>query len=269
MVAGLRAAMMGRGAPGARSPLGHELAYVIEHAAAYLERGAKIEPAPIHVLRAARAFWLTGDVGQACRCYRAATEQLVELAETVGQRSGTLPEYFRLALGAAWMAAAHSTNEKEKANDQLTLRMTARRAQEHGDRMLITAAQPLDKMAIELLRLRGLWLAGDPDADLLLSTIDRRLATMDANSKGLWMGERDQLTLAAIKALLRERPERVGAALLQLDDYLGGLSTRPPSINDLVDEELMALQAAALKRGVRLVPLVRAPRAGARRAEVA
>ena len=60
----------------------------------------------------------------------------------------------------------------------------------------------------------------------------------------------------------------MSAPLTQLDEYLTQQMMRPPTVMDMVDEELLALEAAAVKAGAQRTSLRCAPRAGSRRTEV-
>lgn len=252
----------------ATSTLGRELLYTLRQAQNHLVRLPRAEPDALLLLRAGRACWLIDDADMMCVFYREAAAQLQAEVEAHGRRTGTAPEFWRLALGALWMTATYSDLPKEKNTDQGALRMLTYQILDVGQRLALDAAQPLDRQAIELVRLRAAWYAGDAEVQRLLTAAEQRAAAMDVNNRGLWTGERDQLTLAAIKSVTRERPERMAAALAQLDEHLWANATRPPTIMDLVDEELLALEAAAVKAGVRAGGLRTAPKRGARRADV-
>ena len=259
---------IGGGERSAKSPLGREIAYTLKHGWDYLLRLPKVEPDPILLLRAARACWLAGDIDAMCVYYRESAAQLQSVVELTGRRTGTAPDYWRLALGALWMVATNSPEGKERTADQGALRSLGRQVVDMGARMASEAGQPLDRMALEMIRLRGAWYSNDLELQRVLSTTDQRASAMDVNNRGLWQGERDQLVLGALKTLLRERPERMNAPLAQLDDYLKQQMMRPPTVMDLVDEELLALEAAAVKAGAQRTSLRCAPRAGSRRTEV-
>jgi hypothetical protein len=241
--------------------------YTLLHAQNYVVRLPKVEPDPMLLLRAARACWLVDERDAMCVYYREAAIQLMEVAD-LSRRTGTVSEYWRLALGALWMAANFSEEGKERTTDQATLRSTAYKVLDVAQRMALAAAQPLDRISLEISRLRGAWLAGDLEFPRVLSQVDQRAAALDVNNRGLWVGERDQLTLAAIKTLTLERPERMSPVLLALDEYITQNAAKPPTVMDVVDEELIALEAAALKKGARLDRLRNAPKRGARKAEI-
>jgi hypothetical protein len=252
----------------ATSSLGREALYTLRQAQNHLVRLPRAEPDALLLLRAGRACWLIDDADMMCVFYREAAAQLQAEVEAHGRRTGTAPEFWRLALGALWMAATYSDLPKDKNTDQGALRMLAYQILDVGQRMALEAAQPLDRLAIELVRVRAAWYAGDVELQRLLTAAEQRAAAMDVNNRGLWMGERDQLTLAAIKSVTRERPERMTVALAQLDEHLWSGATRPPTIMDLVEEEVLALEAVAVKAGVRAGGLRTAPKRGARRADV-
>jgi len=220
------------------------------------------------LLRAARACWLVEELDAMCVYYREASLQLLAVVELGGRRTGTASEYWRLALGALWMAATYSELGKERTTDQATLRSTTYKILDVAQRMALEAAQPLDRISIEMSRLRGAWYAGNLEVPRLLSAMDQRINAMDVNSRGLWMGEHDQLAFASLRAVIVERPERMAVALATLDEHLAQAAVRPPTIMDLVDEELLALEAEAIKKGARPDRLRLAPKRGARRAEM-
>ena len=252
---------------GPTTPLGREIAYTLLHAQNYVVRLPKVEPDPILLLRAGRACWLVDEMDAMCVYYREAATQLMEVAE-LSRRTGSVAEYWRLALGALWMVATNSEDGKERTADVSTLRSTAYKVLDVAQRMSLAAAQPLDRTALEISRLRGAWYTGDLEFPRVLSQVDQRAGALDVNNRGLWAGERDQLFLSAIKTLTNERPERAGAPLTVLDEFLTENATKPPTIMDIVDEELLALEAAALKKGARLDRLRNAPKRGARKAEL-
>jgi hypothetical protein len=241
--------------------------YTLLHAQNYVVRLPKVEPDPILLLRAARSCWLVDERDAMCVYYREAATQLMEAAE-LSRRTGSVSEYWRLALGALWMAANFSEEGKERTSDQATLRSTAYKVLDVAQRMSLAAAQPLDRISLELSRLRGAWYASDLEFPRVLSQVDQRAAAIDVNNRGLWVGERDQLFLAAIKTLTLERPERMNPVLTALDEFITQNATKPPTVIDIVDEELIALEAAALKKGARLDRLRNAPKRGARKAEL-
>ena len=252
---------------GPTTPLGREMRYTLLHAQNYVVRLPKAEPDPVLLLRAARSCWLVDERDAMCVYYREAATQLMEAAD-LSRRTGTVSEYWRLALGALWMAANFSEEGKERTTDQTTLRSTAYKVLDVAQRMALGAAQPLDRISLEISRLRGAWLAGDLEFPRVLSQVDQRANAIDVNNRGLWVGERDQLTLAAIKTLTLERPERHNPVLIALDEFITTNATKPPTVMDIVDEELIALEAAALKKGARLDRLRNAPKPGARKAEI-
>jgi hypothetical protein len=253
---------------GPTTPLGREIQYTLLHAQNYIVKLPRVEPDPLLLLRAARACWLVDERDAMCVYYREAATQLLEVVDLNGRRTGTSSEYWRLVLGALWMAANHNEDTKERTSDQAALRSTAYKVLDVAQRMALAAGQPLDRISLELSRLRGAWYAGDLEFPRTLSQVDQRAGALDVNNRGLWAGERDQLTLAAIKTITLERPERMGAPLTALDEYITQAAPKPPTIMDLVDEELLALEAAAIKKGARLDRLRAAPKCGARKAEL-
>ena len=257
-----------RAASGPTTPLGREIRYTLLHAQNYVVRLPKAEPDPILLMRAARACWLVDERDAMCVYYREAATQLLQVVDLSARRTGTASEYWRLALGALWMAATFSEEGKERTTDQAALRSSAYKVLDVAQRMSLTAAQPLDRISLEISRLRGAWYAGDLEFPRVLSQVDQRAGALDVNNRGLWAGERDQLTLAAIKTVSVERPERMNPVLTALDEFITQTATKPPTIMDIVDEELLALEAAALKKGARLDRLRNAPKRGARKSEI-
>ena len=253
---------------GPTTPLGREIRYTLLHAQNYLVRLPRVEGDHLLLLRAARACWLVDELDAMCVYYREAANQLLEIVDLNGRRTGTVSEYWRLALGALWMTATYSEEGKERTADQATLRSTAYKVLDVAQRMALAAGQPLDRISLEISRLRGAWYAGDLEFPRILSQVDQRAAALDVNSRGLWTGERDQLFLAAVKTLTLERPERMGAPLTAIDEFITENAIKPPTIMDLADEELLALEAAALKKGARLDRLRNAPKRGARKSEI-
>ena len=253
---------------GPTTPLGREIRYTLLHAQNYLVRLPRVEPDHLLLLRAARACWLVDELDAMCVYYREAATQLLAIVDVSARRTGTASEYWRLALGALWMNATHAPEGKERTADQAALRSTSYKVLDVAQRMVLTAAQPLDRVSLELSRLRGAWYANDLEFPRTLSQVDQRAGALDANNRGLWAGERDQLTLAAIKTITLERPERMGAPLTARVEFIAQAAPKPPTIMDLVDEELLALEAAALKKGARLDRLRAAPKRGARKTEI-
>lgn len=253
---------------GPTTPLGREIRYTLLQAQNYLVRLPRVEPDHLLLLRAGRACWLADELDAMCVYYREAATQLLEIVELNGRRTGTSAEYWRLALGALWMTANFSEEGKERTADQAALRSTAYKVLDVAQRMGLAAGQPLDRLSLEISRLRGAWYANDLEFPRTLSQVDQRAGAMDVNNRGLWVGERDQLTLAALKTITLERPERMGAGLTAIDEYITEYATKPPTIMDLVDEELLALEAAAVKKGARTDRLRAAPKRGARKSEI-
>ena len=253
---------------GPTTPLGREIRYTLLQAQNYLVRLPRVEPDHMLLLRAGRACWLADEMDAMCVYYREAATQLLEIVDLNGRRTGTASEYWRLALGALWMAANYSEEGKERTADQSTLRSTAYKVLDVAQRMSLAAGQPLDRISLEISRLRGSWYAGDLEFPRTLSQVDQRAGALDVNNRGLWAGERDQLTLAAIKTITLERPERMGAPLTAIDEFITAAAPKPPTIMDVVDEELLALEAAALKKGARIDRLRAAPKRGSRKAEI-
>ncbi len=252
----------------ARTALGREMQHTLRVGWEHLTHLPRVEPDPILLIRAARACWLLDDMDAMCVYYREAAVQLGEVVTLTGRRTGTAPDYWRLELGARWMAATYSAEGRERTADQTALRSMGFQVMDTAQRLSQEAGQPLDRMALEMARLRGAWFGADPELDRVLAVTEQRAAAMDTNNRALWAGERDQLTLAALHGLLKERPERMGVPLTQLDEYLTAQMVRPPTVMDLMDEELLALQTAAVKAGVRNLSLRSAPRAGSRRTEM-
>jgi hypothetical protein len=234
----------------------------------YLLRMPKVEPDPLLLIRAARTCWLVDDMEAMCVYYREAATQLQEVVDVTGRRTGTAADYWRLALGALWMTSVNSREGRERTADEAALRSFCFRVMDMADRLGTEAGQPLDRMALHMARLRAAWYANDPDFQRILSTVDQHANAMEANSRGLWQGERDSLVLTAIKTITRERPERMMAPLSQIDEYLTQQMERPPTVMELVDEDLLALEAAAVKMRAQRTSLRCAPRAGSRRTEV-
>lgn len=253
---------------GPTTPLGREIRYTLLHAQNYLVRLPRVEPDHLLLIRAARACWLVDELDAMCVYYREAATQLLEIVDLNGRRTGTVSEYWRLALGALWMTATYSEEGKERTADQAALRSTAYKVLDVAQRMALAAGQPLDRISLEISRLRGSWYAGDLEFPRTLSQVDQRAAGLDPNNRGLWAGERDQLFLSALKTITLERPERMGVPLTTIDEFITENAVKPPTIMDLVDEELLALEAAALKKGARLDRLRNAPKRGARKAEI-
>jgi hypothetical protein len=259
---------IGGGRATAKSPLGREMAYTLKHGWDYLTRMPKVEPDPLLLLRAARACWLLDDMDAMCVYYREAAAQLRDVVEISGRRTGTASEYWRLALGALWMVSTRSAEGKERQADQAALRSFGFQVIDVTGRLISEAGQPLDRMALEMSRLRAAWYAADAELPRYLAQAEQRVAAMDANNRGLWQGERDQLFFNAVRTVIRERPERMGVPISQLDEYLTGQMVRPPTVMDLVDEDLIALEAAAVKAGAQRLSLRAGQRAGARKGEV-
>ncbi len=251
------------------SALGREMAYTLRHAIALVERGTRAEPDPSLLLRGGEAAWLAGELDAAGSCYRAAAPQLVELAEGAGRAGGTSADYYRQALSAAWMAmACAGDDEKQRAADNSALRGIVRQMQASIQRLQANTSQTLARLALEVLRVRGGWLVNDMDLPRYFVQAERTANGLDAHSKSAFNGGRDQLALAAIRAVVEDRPEQHAAPLTRLDAALQALVIDPPSVYDLMDEELLALQAASVKRGAKLPALKLAPAAGSRVAEL-
>jgi hypothetical protein len=251
------------------SALGREMVYTLRRAISLLERGTRAEPDPSLLLRAGEAAWLAGELDVAGNCYRAAAPQLVELAESAGRTGGTSADYYRQALGAAWMAMTCAVaDEKQRAADNSALRGIVRQMQASIQRLQSNTSQTLTRLALDVLRVRGGWLVNDMDLPRYFVQAERAANALDTHSKAAFVGGRDQLALAAIRAVVEDRPEQHGAALTRLDAGLQALVLEPPSVYDLMDEELLALQAASAKRGAKLPALKLAPAAGARVSEL-
>jgi hypothetical protein len=261
-------ARLGAVPSGPTTPLGREIRYTLLHAQNYLVRLPRVEPDHLLMLRAARACWLVDELDAMCVYYREAATQLLAIVDVSARRTGTSSEYWRLVLGALWMNATYAPEGKERTADQAALRSTSYKVLDVAQRMALTAAQPLDRVSLEMSRLRGAWYANDLEFPRTLSQVDQRAGALDVNNRGLWAGERDQLTLAALKTITLERPERMGTPLAALDEFIAQAAPKPPTIMDLVDEELLALEAASLKKGARLDRLRAAPKRGARKNEI-
>jgi hypothetical protein len=85
---------------------------------------------------------------------------------------------------------------------------------------------------------------------------------LDTHSKSAYIGSRDQLALAAMRSVVEDRPEQHSVALTRLDTALQQMAPQPLSVTDLLDEEVLALQGASLKRGAKLPALKLAAPAG-------
>ncbi|HEU5318477.1 MAG TPA: hypothetical protein VFX49_20355 [Chloroflexota bacterium] len=256
---------------GGLSVVGRELAYTLHRAIDHLERGARAGQNPSLLMRGGKAAWLVGEVDVAGNCYRAALPQFVELAEGAGRNAGTSADYYRLALAAGWMAmtcAAASEDEKQRVADNSALRGAIRQMQSSVQRLQGNTGQALTRLALDIARVRGGWLSGDMDLPRYFVQAEQHANALDTHSKSAFVGGRDQLALAAIRSVVEDRPEQHGAALSRFDAALQQLAVQPPSVTDLVDEELLALQAAALKRGAKLPALKLAPAAGAHVSEL-
>jgi hypothetical protein len=205
-------------------------------------------------LRAARGCWLTGNLDWANDFYRRAATALALYAVDSGRRTGTFESYAAAALGAAWMCG-----QREVLTD------TGRQLDTAAEQMLSSQElppEPLVRAGLLISRLRGAWfreqsvLVREYEAEL-----ERRSAGLDAWSKAAWQASRNPLAHAAMRALTALRASASGrnappgqktpaevarAAVQDLDKYLYHQRAAQPTIDDVVDEELISL-AVALK----------------------
>ncbi len=217
-------------------------------------------------LRAGRGCWLTGNLDWARDFYKRAAGGLAEYAMDVGRRTGTFESYAAAALGAAWMA-----DQREVLAD------TGRQLDTAAEQMLNSVElppEPLVRTGLLMTRLRASWyreqtvLVREHEAE-----VERRAGALDAWSKAAWQAGRDPLSHVAIRSLVNLRSATPGrftppgqqtpteiakAAFQALDRHLNEQRAKPPSIGDLVDEELISLAAAFRAQNVPL-PVLRMP----------
>lgn len=248
--------------------LGREMAYTLHRAISLVERGARAEHDPGLLMRGGKAAWLVGELDVAGNCYRAALPQLVELADGVGRNAGTSADYYRSALGAGWMAMTCSTDEKQRAADNSALQAMVKQLQASVPRLQANTGQALGRLALDVARVQAGWLVSDMDLPRYFVQAEQHASALDLHSKTAWAGGRDQLALVAIRSVVEDRTEQHGGALSKLDAALQAMAVEPPSVTELMDEALLALQAASVKRGAKLPALKLAPAAGSRVSEL-
>lgn len=189
-------------------------------------------------LRSARACWLAARLDAAGDYYRQAAASLLRYATREARETGTLEPYANLALGAAWMTQDRDLLEDVASEVEATV----------GEELMAadTTTDPLLYAALLLTRLRAAWYSGQ--AKLLKDTdqeLQRRVSLLDPWSKAFWREGRGSRSHAAITALLALKPPPIAQALQALDQWLVAQRAHPPSIGDLVDEELAAFAATA------------------------
>ncbi len=189
-------------------------------------------------LRSARACWLMARPDEARDSYRQAAASLLRYATRQARETGTLETYASLALGAAWMAQDRDLQEDVASEVESAVAEELVAAD--------TTTDPLLYAALLLTRLRVAWYSGQ--AKLLKETdqeLQRRVSLLDPWSKAFWREGRGSRSHAAIMALVALKPPPIAQALQALDQWLVAQRARPPSIGDLVDEELAAFAATA------------------------
>lgn len=203
-------------------------------------------------LRAARGCWLIGNVDWARDFYRRSVPPNLETAQTSGRRSGNFEQYAALAMGAAWMS------ESEEL-----LHETCRAVDQSAESQITSIETPPEayiRVGLLLTRLRANWFRGqisvikeiEPD-------LSKRVRALDAWTKSFWDAERGSSTHIFIKAVIDAKFEPIRQALGDLDRKLFENRTRPPTINDLVDEEFVSFATSMIDVGTPLPARVTTP----------
>ncbi|HEU5318490.1 MAG TPA: hypothetical protein VFX49_20420 [Chloroflexota bacterium] len=220
------------------------------------------------LLRAARACWLVGNTDWAKDFYKRAALTLTEYALDQGRRTGTFEAYAGVAAGAAWASGQRDV-----------LAECGRQLDSACEQMLNSVdlpPEPLIRVGLLLTRMRVAWLR---EQSVLAREFDievaRRAAGLDAWSKAAWQAERSIVSYQALSAFITLRtttPAQMRAlppgqpspleiartALQALDQHLYDERARPPTVNDLVDEERLSF-VAALESMSTALPRLRLP----------
>jgi len=247
------------------TPIGRDLIASIERVHKAEEAGHRRLITGPQWLRAARASWLYGDLERASYCYRAAVTPLLDAAERLGQPAHAYSYYASLALGATWMAAG----EARTAEDRRLLNETYRVVEIMAQQLLRAAWHPLEQVSLETLRVRAAWLTlREAVAREGLARLPQPLAALDQVGRTVWNRQRDSDSLTVYTALLTGRQETWLPAVMELDRVLALAQARPPTVIDLVDEELLSFAAALVRRGLPEPQLRSVRQAGALRTAI-
>jgi hypothetical protein len=232
------------------------------------DRGRREEVPGWVLVRAARASWLMGNEAWAKDFYGRAATPLSEYAQETGHRTGTVEQYARLALSAAWACG-----------DREILVEIARSIDLACEQVLSSVELPPDaltRVALLLTRLRAAWYRGQSTMVRdHVAEIERRTGGLDAWGKAAWQVSRGPVSLAAVKAIVALRPEPGRSlpptlpgqpsrsmvaiqAVQAVDQFIHDGRARPPMLSDLVDEELLSLVAALRDHNLPL-PALRSP----------
>ena len=241
-------------APSAAEQLEREIDATLELVDSLRERSRREELPGWILLRAARGCWLIGNADWSKDFYKRAALALTAYALDAGRRNGAFEQYAHVAVGAAW--ASGQRDVLTDCGRQLDV------AAEQIINNVDLPPEPLIRVGLLLSRMRIAWfreqsvLAREYDLE-----VARRAAGLDAWSKAAWQAERalaSYTTLSAFVAL-RSTPattaralppgqptplEGARAALQALDRRIYDERARPPTITDLVDEELLSCVAA-------------------------
>lgn len=255
-------------APGAAEPLDREIQATLELVDELRQRSRRDELPGTVLLRAARACWLVGNTDWAKDFYKRAALVLTEYTLEQGRRTGTFEPYAAVAAGAAWASG-----------DRDVLADCGRQLDTACEQMLSSIElppEPLVRVGLLLTRMRIAWLR---EQSVLAREYDvevaRRAAGLDAWSKAAWQAERSIVcyqALSAFVALRTTTPTQMRAlppgqpsprelartALRALDQRLYDERARPPTVNDLVDEERLSFVAALESLNTPL-PVLRLP----------
>jgi hypothetical protein len=241
-------------APSAAEQLEREINATLELIDELRQRSRRDELPGWVLLRAARSCWLIGNTDWAKDFYKRAALALTEYTLDTGRRNGAFEQYAHVAIGAAW-----ACGQREVLAD------CGRQLDVAAEQMLNSIdlpPEPLIRVGLLLTRMRVAWfreqsvLAREYDVE-----VARRAAGLDAWSKAAWQAERGIASYTTLSAFiaLRSTPataaralppgqptplEVAGAALQALDRRLYDERARPPTVTDLVDEELLSCVAA-------------------------
>jgi hypothetical protein len=263
----MTASAVGTG-PSAAEQLDREINATLELVDELRQRSRRDELPGAILLRAARACWLVGNTDWANDFYRRAAVTITEYALDQGRRTGTFETYAGAAAGAAWACGQRDV-----------LAEIGRQLDSACEQMLNSIElppEPLVRVGLLLTRMRIAWLR---EQSVLAREYDvevaRRAAGLDAWSKSAWQAERSIVsyqTLGAFITLRTTTPAQMRAlppgqpspievartALQALDQRLYDERARPPTVNDLVDEERLSF-VAALESMSAALPRLRLP----------
>lgn len=268
-----------------QTPLGRDIVHALEFCREIEVKAGRVGVSGPIRLRAARAAWLVGDLPAAREHYRLAATQLLNEAQLVGQPTFTYCALAELALGAAWMsednqvrvAVYRSVLERADAADP-----PARFATKSPTRL----DEPLLRVTYALTKVRQHWYQGmyralkNPtdkaaqsalmrdlgESEGWLLRLARNARALDGQARDLWLSSRGPFTLALIKAASEAAQRDLDQALLGgetlnqfsipadtgLLNWLEASAAQPPTIMDLVDEELISVVDFAKRLRMRL-----------------